>query len=345
MRIPLLLLFFACVAFAQSVPTEGGNISAVNATQDSNSTWHGVCGQASASPFTPVTVSAAPGNITCLTINTGSASCAYGVMDLFLLFSNSSTAITSLSRGNLTVLDDFIASNTQNASSTFVMSTTFDTANFGTITGVPTTYTNSFVPATFRLGYLQDQAQNLVFITDIVSDQAGFNGSLFDFQLMLPTMNGTPVDYYLTVDLSCNPPPGTNGTPSQPPGGGGGTHTPYYNQTNITPPTEPPEGNATNITQCDIILYCSEWGPCTDGYRYQSCKDTMNCSNTEVFRVEKCIGPPGNETKPPLIEIIPQIIIKPEFPCCLPMLFLLILLPIYVVLKRLRKQKEKGGRA
>ncbi len=338
----LLFLILLSIAYAQ-VGTEGGNVSAVNASQDSNSTWHGVCGQASASPFAPVTLTATPGNLTCLTISTGSASCANGVDALFLLFSNSSTSIISLSRGNQTTLDDFIARNSQNATSTFTMSTTFDTGAFGTITGVPTTYTSSSIPATFRLGYLQDQADNLVFITGIVADQAGFNGSLFDFQLMLPTRNGTDVDYYLTVDLLCNP---TNGTPPHPPtGGGGGTHTPYWNQTgNITPPIEPPEGNGTNITQCDIILYCSEWGQCTDGYRYQSCKDMMNCSNTEVFRVEKCIGPPGNETKPPLIEEIPQIIIKPEFPCCLPMLFLLILLPIYIILKRLRKQKEKGGR-
>jgi hypothetical protein len=344
MRFPLLLLFIACIAFSQSVPTEGGNISDVDVDQAANSSWHGVCGQTATSAPVPITVTAVPGNVTYLTINTGAASCASGVSELVFLFSNSSTPVTALSRGNLSVLDSFINRPSENASSTFVMSSSFTTAHFGTITGVPTTYTNSAVPGTFRLGYLQDQAGNLVFITTPVSDQAGYNGSLYDFQLMLPTRNGTDVPYYLTVDLLCNP---TNVTPPHPPGGGGGgTHTPYWNQTggNVTPPIEPPQGNGTNITQCEIVLYCDEWGSCADGYRYQACRDLTNCSNTEVFRVEKCGTLPSNETAPPPLEIIPQIIVKPEFPCCLPILVLLILLPIYVVLKRLREQKEKGGR-
>jgi hypothetical protein len=347
MRFPLFLLFIACIAFSQSVPTEGGNISDVDAHQDANSSWHGVCGQTATSAPVPITVTATPGNVTYLTINTGAASCANGVSELIFLFSNSSTAITSLTRGNLTVLDSFINRMSENATSTFVMSSTFTTANFGTITGVPTTYTNSVVPGTFRLGYLQDQAGNLVFATPPVSNQAGFNGTLFDFQLMLPTRNGTDVPYYLTVDLLCNTTNATNVTPPHPPGGGGGgTHTPYWNQTggNVTPPIEPPGGNGTNISQCEIILYCAEWGACADGYRYQACRDQTNCSNTEVFRVEKCLMPPGNETAQPTIEDIPQIIVKPEFPCCLPLLLLLILLPVYVVLKRLREKKEKGRR-
>ena len=55
----------------------------------------------------------------------------------------------------------------------------------------------------FREGYLQDQDGNLVFITPTVNAQPGFNGSLFDFQAILPTQKGAPVSYFAGADLSC----------------------------------------------------------------------------------------------------------------------------------------------
>ena len=340
MRLPLLLCFFLCTAFAQSSDSiEGGNISAVNVSSPSNSTWHGIIGHVYPSPFSPISINATGSNITQLAVNASSSACTYGVECLSLLFSNSSSAITSLSRGNLSVLDAFIGSPYENATATFAFSETFETSDFGNITGVPTTYTYSPTPGTFRLGYLQDQDGNLVFITEVVSGQPGFNGSLYDFQLMLPTQNGTPVAYYLSVDLLCKEENVTPPEPPEPPGppqGGGGTHTPYY-PGNITPP-QPNITNATNITHCDIILYCEEWGPCIDGFREQPCRDLTNCSNTEVFRVERC-PMPGNQTIIP-IEEIPIIIISPEYPCCLPLIILLLLIPVYA-LERLRRRKRE----
>jgi len=339
MRIPLFLLFLVLAAFAQSyAPSEGGNISAVNTTSDSNSSWHGICGQATPSASTPLAVAAVGGNVTALSVNTGSSACTAGIGRLVLLFSNSSGAITSLSRGNLSVLDAFIGRINENGTSTFLLSESFATANFGTITGVPTAYTNSPAPGTFRFGYLQDQNGNLVFIADVLSDRPGFNGTAFDFQLMLPTNNGSTVTYYVTADLLCL---SENATPpSNPPGGGGGTHTPYY-PGNATAPVEPPHP-PENASQCDIILFCDEWGPCEGGFRQQACRDLSNCSNTEVYRVERCPLPPGNETIIPPVEEIPLIIIKPEFPCCLPLLILLLLIPVFAI-ERLRR-RVRGGK-
>jgi len=348
MRTTALLLLFLSLAFAQ-VGTEGGNISGVDASQETVSSWSGVFGQVGSGPFTPVTVTANPGNVTYITINTGASACAQGVLWLALLFSNSSAPITSLERGNLSALDSCIFVQGQNATETFVFSTTFDTGNYGAITGVPTTYTNSPTPGTFRLGYLQDQADNLVFITPVVSDQEGFNGSLFDFQLMLPTRNGTAVDYYVTVDLLCNTTNATNATPAHPQsGGGGGTHTPYYNQTNGT--TIPPEGGGEPEgganESCDIILYCGDWEPCQGGFRKQSCVDLDCHTNIEVFRVEKCEVAPGNVTtilpegKIPRYFLVEEPIwyrlIEGLAPCSL---FLLILLAFYFLWRKLR-----GGR-
>lgn len=327
------LVFFvmAALAFAQSANTEGGNITALNVTSNQSSFWFGVCGQTSPAAAVPLTITAVPGNISCYTINTGSSSCTYGVKNLDLLFSNSSTAITALSRGNLTALDLFINRPGDNGTTTLGLSTSFTTANFGDITGVPTAYTNSPTPNIFRMGYLKDQADDFVFITTVLSDQPGFNGSLFDFQFMLPT-NGSNTSYYLTVDLACNPPP------TEPPGGGeggGGTHTPYYNVSNVTVPQPP---NITNVT-CEIVLYCGEWGPCLDGYRQQSCKDLSNCSTIEVFRIEKCGVTPTNVTPPIVPEEIVTIIVQPEFQCWI---LLLILIPIiaYVIYRKWKSEAK-----
>lgn len=340
-RYALFFLVFASLAFAQAGhATEGGNISQVDVARQYNSSWHGVVGQTSNLPYVPpfTMVNATPSNITYIPgQKTGAAKCAHGIDVLNLLFSNSSTEITSLSRGNLPALDSFIGDREDNGSATLVFSTSFETAGYGTITGVPTTYTNAPNPTIFRMGYLQDQDGNIVFITPVVSDKAGYNGSLFDFQLMLPTMNSTLTLYYVTADLECAPPPRP---PEVPPEGGGGTKIPYYNETRppepppVPPPTPPPE------VECIPELFCGEWGPCIDGYQYQPCVDETECSDIEVYRVRKCVIPPPEVVPPPPEEIIP-IIVQPEFPC-LP--FVLIgLLAILVFYYLIKRRKRRGG--
>lgn len=208
-RLSFVLLLFCVSAFAAAnLTTEGGNISSANLESSSYpSSWHAAFGTLSGSAFSPLSVSATENNLTSLAIGTGSFSCRYGVRILNLLFSNSSGAISSLSPGNLATLDSFLLRAGQNGTDTFNFSTSFATASFGTISGVPTTYTEPSSPRTFPEGYLQDQSGNLVFITPAANGQAGFNGTPVDFQAMLPTRNGTAVEYHVSVDLACNPRP------------------------------------------------------------------------------------------------------------------------------------------
>jgi hypothetical protein len=332
------LLFSLTFVHAGYQDTEGGNVSQTNISSRTNSSWHGICGQASPPPFTSLTINATPGNISFHIISTSSASCAHAVKRLNLLFSNSSTPISSLSRGNLTTLDTFIARPAESGSSTFLLSRTIHTGNYGTIPGVPTTFTKSVSPAAFPLSYLNDQADNLVFLTPIVNDEGGFNGSLFDFQLMLPTRNGTATPYYITIDLQCKPPP----TERFPPREGGGTGVPFYPEG--APPEKPPAPEGpTNITECIPVLYCGEWGQCTDGYRYKPCKDLTNCSDIQVFKVGKCIPVPSNVTAP-LPAVVVPVFVEKEFPC-LALLFILLLLMLLLYLIRKRRHLMKKGKS
>ena len=273
----LLFILFSSTAFALII--EGGNITNVNVTKEQNSTWFGVCGQASSAPATSFQINATPGGLGCFDINTGSASCTYGVDWLYLIFSNSSTAITDLSRGNLSILDDFIINSEEDATTTLSYSTSFTTTN-GTITGVPTTYTLSTIPGSFRMGYLNDQDDNILIISPVVSDLGGFNDSLFDFQFMLPTYNGTETTYYLTVDLKC------------------------YKK-----PSKPPEDECDNDNDCDedeickygncVKIPCDDQEDCPDDLvcydgqcREPECEDREDCDEDEVCEFGMCIRKP-----------------------------------------------------
>ncbi|MDD5340375.1 MAG: hypothetical protein PHV13_03935 [Candidatus ainarchaeum sp.] len=340
-RVLIVLLLLPALAFAGNDTTQGGNITTVNLAIPQNSSWHGVVGTLSPAPAVPFSINATPGNMTNTVITSGSGSAPYGVNgSIWLLFSNSSTQITSLSPGSLASLDQFIGAIGQNASSTFTANTTFIIGNF-TIANVPTAYTLAPVPTTFRMGYLRDQNGNIVIAVQAVNRSSGFNGSLFDFQLMLPTQNGTAVEYYLTVivkgNLPPNPPP-----PPPPPGpsqGGGGSHTPYYNETRNATPV-----NITNITNvtCIAEIWCGEWGACVDGFRYQSCTDLANCSGIEIFRSERCGVPPGGiEPEVPPGKLIP-IVLEREFPCLIYLLLLiLLLLMLFYLWRRGKKEREK----
>jgi hypothetical protein len=295
MKIPLFLLFLFAFSFAQAGndTTEGGNITEVNATLDQVSSWYGVCGQALPSAFAPVTINATPGNTTCLTINTGESSCTNGLVGtIHLLFSNGSSAITSLSPGSLPLLDIFINRESENGTATFTSLSSFSIPGFGTVAGVPTTYTYSPVPGTFKMGYMQDQAGNIVIATPLVSDQTGFNGSAFDFQLMLPTKNVTPTLYYLTAAKECAPSP-SGGNPPQ---GGGGTHTPYYNVTQPPPPPPPPPpGQCVPPSCCTSDAQCGDKQMCSipPGSSSGECEDIAACgivTNHSIVQVWECGG-------------------------------------------------------
>src|SRR3989344_3261159 len=173
LRTSIWLIFLFSLASLQSAAgsnlTEGGNITLSNITlAQSNSTWHGICGAVSGSAFSNVTINATPGTVDCaFTIATGSSGCAAGANSTNLLLSNSSQNFTTLSAGNLPALDDFINRGTQNGSNTFTSSRTFETAGWGSITSVPTAYTEPASQQDFPLGYLNDADGNLVFITPV----------------------------------------------------------------------------------------------------------------------------------------------------------------------------------
>ncbi len=336
-----LFLLMAGLAFSQAT-TEGGNISGVDTEGQLPSIWHGVVGQTTPDPAVNVTINATPADVSYHIIDLGTSECEVGPGYVNLIFSNSSESIAYLKRGNLTILDDFIGRPEENGTATFVFSTSFPTWNYGTITGVPTTLTNAPDPSTFRMGYLNDQSDNLVFITRLNYDKPGFNGSLFDFQLMLPTQNGTPVLYYLTLDYKCEaPPPGK----PKPPRGGGGSGIPVYNESRAPPSPEeegPAVGPAENVTECDIYLYCEEWGECVDGYRYQKCYDPENCSDIVVYRVEECPPVPEEEEVPLLPEELVFIRVEPEFPCIpLALLMALAILLLYYYSKKRKKRPKR----
>ncbi len=216
----LCLLFLSCAQFASDSGTEGGNFTNANlsAGEGRNSSWHGVMGHASISAFSSMVIPATAGNLTRTTIGTGASICTDGVDILNILFSNSSALITSVTAGGIPALDSFINDKEQDATATFKNSTSFTTSAYGTLSSVPTTYTNSPIPSTFKMGYLQDTSGNLVFIMPVVNDQPGFDLQLYDFQFMLPTASAATTNYYLSIDMKCKPPP----TPPSPGGGGGG---------------------------------------------------------------------------------------------------------------------------
>ncbi|MCX6773058.1 MAG: NEW3 domain-containing protein [Candidatus Micrarchaeota archaeon] len=249
------LVFFVLLASFQfaaagSNATQGGNISLQNLTlANGTATWYGIFGNASSSAFSNVTVNATPGAADGpFTFSTGSANCANGYHILNFFFSNHSGNFTTLMPGSLATLDDFIASPAQNGTATFTSSKTFETAGFGNITSVPSTYTEPASLQNFPLGYLQDQDGNLVFIAPVAKQSLGFNGTTNDFQAILPTKNSQNTTYYMSVDMGCNssappPPPPPPPTPS-----GGGSYTvspgvtlPFYREVpRVQLPTVPP---------------------------------------------------------------------------------------------------------
>jgi hypothetical protein len=343
----ILILVLMSVALAGNSTTEGGNVTGADLDSSPGSAWHGVAGNVGGAAFVPFSFVADAGNISYFDINTGFNSCEGGEYDILnILFSNSSAAITSLVRGNLSVFDNFVLSSQENGTDTFVFSTTFTTAGYGNITGVPTTYTNSPVPNTFRMGYLQDQGGDLVIIVPVVDNQVGFNGSTFDFQLMVPTMNRTNVTYYVTIDLQCTgeePPE----PPYKPPGGGGGGGVPVYNESRKPPEVPGQNGTPPGVPpRCDIVLFCEEWGNCIDGYRYQKCTDYNECTNTTVYRVEECLPAAPEEPIEAISKELIPVRVKQELPCIIPIVLILTILLILLLLyyRRRKGEEEKGRR-
>ena len=203
--IPIALLLVISQLASAQVQAQGGDISFLSISQPFSSTWHAVIGTTSPSQASAFAVNATPGGVSRVTAATSESDCLEGAGAINILFSTSQEKITSLSPGNLASLDFTMAFFTEDATHTFgERKTAFSTASWGQIGNVPTAYTSS--PSgneTFRLGYLQDQSGNFVFIAPVNKGRQAFDGSQADFQLMLPTKNGAGTTYFAQADLSC----------------------------------------------------------------------------------------------------------------------------------------------
>lgn len=342
MKFFLLLLL---ISLSFSVPTEGGNISADNVAIEQNSSWFGLCGILTTNSFSGLIINATPSEISFINLN--ASVCPTGISSAYLLFSNSTIPISNLSTGNLSLLDDFIQASDQSGSATFLSISTFAIPHLGIINNVPTTYTHSSLPGFFALGYLNDQNGNLVFATPLVIKKPGYNGSLFDFQLMLPTKNKSITPYYLTIAYSCSVIPsgggGSSGTKSTPPIPSQPpviiippVVTPPINQTPIVPSNETNQPPICYVP-CPEIIKCSEWSECGGGYTYSTCFESINCVNTTRLLTRVC--PTITIFEPQKTESSGWSIPYNEICCCLSLLLLLLLL---LLLYRRKKKEDES---
>ena len=209
------LLLFG-ILFAQ-VATEGGNVTQLDVTGiDNSQIWDGIYGNVVLGAGTTYTHTVNGGDLVLANLVAQNPPCAYTSIRMHIIAVNDSAATTPYSAGNLPQLDAFIGA-LQNGSSTFTSTSAFQ-LNAQSIAGVPTTYTyvNNASSTDFRMGYLNDAAGNLVFVAVVVDDRPDWNGTLSDYQIMLPNNNGTPVQYTYWVDVNytcpgnVTPPPDHN---------------------------------------------------------------------------------------------------------------------------------------
>ena len=207
------LLLFGML-FAQ-VATEGGNVTQMDVGGiDNSQIWDGVYGNVILGAGTTYAHTVNGGDTVLSNLVAQSPPCNYTSIRMAIIAVNDTAATIPYSAGNLPQLDAFIGAS-QNGSSTFTSTSTFQ-LNAQSISGVPTTYTyvDNASSTDFRMGYLNDAAGNLVFVAVVVDDRPDWNGTLSDYQVMLPNNAGAPVQYTYWVDVNytcagnVTPPPG-----------------------------------------------------------------------------------------------------------------------------------------
>ncbi|MCX6768559.1 MAG: hypothetical protein NTY83_01820 [Candidatus Micrarchaeota archaeon] len=202
MRTAIAALLLFGMLFAQ-VTTEGGNVTHLDVRGIENSQiWDGIYGDAVLGAGTNLTHTVNGGDMVLANLVAQSPTCNYTSIRMVIIAVNNTAATNPFSAGNLPLLDAFIGAS-QNGSATFTSTSTFQ-LNAQAISGVPTTYTyaNNASSTDFRMGYLNDAAGNLVFVAVVVDDRPDWNGTLSDYQIMLPNNNGTPVLYTYWVDVN-----------------------------------------------------------------------------------------------------------------------------------------------
>lgn len=197
----ILLLLFSGLLIADPI-TEGGNVTEITFLNFFNSTnWDGFYGEVVLGNGTIYYVNVSGNRVAELDMAAQEPPCTYSSIRMHVIAVNDTGITGALSAGNIAALDAFIG-NAENGSNTFNSTSTFQ-LTYGTIAGVPTTYTmagNATSPD-FRMGYLNDGSGNLVFATVVVDDRPNWNGSTSDYQIMLPN-NGSVVQYTVWVDVN-----------------------------------------------------------------------------------------------------------------------------------------------
>jgi len=209
----VLVLLISSLVFAQ-IDTEGGNVSELDLTHYFQSArWAGFFGDVTLGGGLSYLVPANGNNITLLDVIAQQPPCDYSSINMHIIAINDTNLTPSLIPGNLSILDSLTGNSSENGSNTFTLTESF-TLSSGTYPGVPTTYTyaDNASSASFRQGYFNDGAGNLIFVADIVTDMPDWNGSLSDYQIMLPT-NGSEKNYTIWGDVaySCISPPDDEG--------------------------------------------------------------------------------------------------------------------------------------
>lgn len=197
----LLLLLMISLVYSQ-LNIDGGNTTQTTFTIFSNSTyWDGVYGNVLLGNGVVYNHTVTGNNITEINIIAQNPPCIYNTIKIHIIAVNSSNIFLPLKAGNLSILDSLI-SGTENGTNTFKNITNF-TLTYGTYNNVPTTYTyvNNTSSDNFRIGYLNDANNNIVFVAEVVNDKPGWNGSLNDYQIMLP--KGTAaMNYTIRADVN-----------------------------------------------------------------------------------------------------------------------------------------------
>jgi len=250
----ILLLPIVLSAGPGSAPAPGGNITQLIIFAGPRTpNWQGYAGIITygTGATAPTTVNATGSNVTGQGLHFQIPCNNPTAITGFVLFSNSSAAPAGLVPGNLTQLDAYVPG-TENGTLTFTKTSTFNFPSAGPVNNVPTTntYVNSMPQnASFREGYLNDAAGNIIFATEIhFVPPIGYNGSSFSYQIMVAAPNYSTVPYYIFTDLTAVCPP-------SPAGGGGG-------------------GGAG---RCEEKWDCTPWGPCIDGIQTRECKQVVYC--------------------------------------------------------------------
>lgn len=204
-------LFIFPVYAQDSVPTHGGNISALTLYVDFiTQNWYGLAGQVNftTGSTNPSNVTEDPGNITDPRFSLQAGCEAATAVSGYMIFTNKSSLPGNLTPGNLTLLDSLMSGTDDLASQTFTTTENY-TILGSTVNNVPTVYTyvnNSPQSSTFREGYFQDNVTgDLVFATNITADNPGYNLSAFDYQALIPAINQTTTAYnvFVSINYSC----------------------------------------------------------------------------------------------------------------------------------------------